>query len=51
LALSYDLASTFQSAGESQKAAEIFEGIASSSPGYRDVTSRLDSLGEQRQAN
>jgi tetratricopeptide (TPR) repeat protein len=51
LALSYDLASTFESAGESQRAAELFEEIASSSPGYRDVTSRLDSLGEQRQAN
>jgi tetratricopeptide (TPR) repeat protein len=51
LALRYDLASTFESAGESQRAVEMFEEIASAHSGYRDVTQRLSNLGEHRQAN
>jgi tetratricopeptide (TPR) repeat protein len=51
IALRYDLAATFESAGESQRAVEIFEEIASAHPGYRDVATHLSNLEEHRQAN
>jgi tetratricopeptide (TPR) repeat protein len=49
--LRYDLAAAYQSAGDVDQAAGIFEEIAASDPSYRDVADRLSSLGQQRQAN
>jgi len=49
--LRYDLAAAYQSAGDVDQAAGIFEEIAASNPSYRDVADRLSSLSQQRQAN
>jgi tetratricopeptide (TPR) repeat protein len=49
--LRYDLASAYQSAGDVDQAAGIFEEIAANNPSYRDVADRLSSLSQQRQAN
>jgi tetratricopeptide (TPR) repeat protein len=49
--LRYDLAAAYQSAGDVDQAAGIFEEIAASNPSYRDVADRLANLGQQRQAN
>jgi tetratricopeptide (TPR) repeat protein len=51
IALRYDLASAYQSAGDLEQAVTIFEEIASTDASYRDVADRLSYLGEQRQAN
>ncbi|MBW2427101.1 MAG: tetratricopeptide repeat protein, partial [Deltaproteobacteria bacterium] len=51
MALQYDLASALQSAGEPQRAAGLYEEIAAINPTYRDVSGRLNSLGEYRQVN
>jgi tetratricopeptide (TPR) repeat protein len=49
--LRYDLASAYQSAGDVEQAAGIFEEIAAGDPSYRDVADRLSNLSQQRQAN
>ena len=49
--LRYDLASAYQSAGDVEQAAGIFEEIAAGDPSYRDVADRLSNLGQERQAN
>jgi pilus assembly protein FimV len=49
--LRYDLAAAYQSAGDVDQAADIFEEIAATDPSYRDVSDRLSSLSQQRQAN
>ncbi len=49
--LRYDLASAYQSAGDVNQAADIFEEIAATNPSYRDVSDRLSNLSQQRQAN
>jgi len=49
--LRYDLAAAYQSAGDVDQAAGIFEEIAASDPSYRDVSDRLSNLSQQRQAN
>jgi len=47
----YDLARVLEAAGEYEEAAQAFEAIAAEDPGYRDVTARLQGLGQRRQAN
>ena len=49
--LRYDLAAAYQSAGDVDQAAGIFEEIAASDPSYRDVSDRLSNLSQQRQVN
>jgi pilus assembly protein FimV len=49
--LRYDLAAAYQSAGDVDQAADIFEEIAATNPSYRDVSDRLSNLSQQRQAN
>ncbi len=51
IGLRYDLATAYQSAGDVEQAVAIFEEIASSNAAYRDVSDRLSSLSQQRQAN
>jgi tetratricopeptide (TPR) repeat protein len=51
LGLRYDLASAYQSAGDVEQAAGIFEEIVASDSSYRDSADRLASLSQQRQAN
>ncbi|MGD8440707.1 MAG: tetratricopeptide repeat protein [Holophagae bacterium] len=51
-ALRYELALAFEKTGDLEQAAGLFEQIAASDPGYRDVAARLASLSEQqRQIN
>jgi pilus assembly protein FimV len=49
--LRYDLAAAYQSAGDVEQAAGIFEEIAAVNSSYRDVANRLANLSQQRQAN
>lgn len=51
LALRYDMASALEQAGECTQAHGMFEEIAENEPGYRDVSTRLDTLDGQRQVN
>ena len=51
LALRYDLASALEAAGDHDQASDLFSEIQAANPGYRDVTARLDGLGQQRQVN
>ncbi len=51
LALRYDLGTALESAGDHDRAMDMFELIAAADPGYRDVADRLSSLSEHRQAN
>lgn len=44
LALRYDLASSFESAGEVARAVDVYQEVVALNPGYRDVSSRLDAL-------
>ncbi len=46
LALRYDLASSFESAGELERAVDVYQEVVALNPGYRDVSSRLDQLAE-----
>jgi FimV-like protein len=51
VALRYDLAIAYESAGDIDQAVELLEEISSTDPAYRDVATRLSTLSEQRQAN
>jgi tetratricopeptide (TPR) repeat protein len=51
VALRYDLAVAYESAGDIDQAVELLEEISSTDPAYRDVATRLSALSEQRQAN
>jgi hypothetical protein len=51
MALRYDLASVYQSAGDLEQAVSLFEEIAAWEPSYREVADRLSNLSQQRQAN
>jgi pilus assembly protein FimV len=51
MALRYDLAGAYQSAGDLEQAVSLFEEIAAWEPSYREVADRLADLSQQRQAN
>jgi tetratricopeptide (TPR) repeat protein len=51
LGLRYDLAAAYEAAGDVEQAVSIFEELASIDSAYRDVSSRLSNLTQQRQAN
>lgn len=46
LALRYDLGASFESAGELERAVDVYQEVVALNPGYRDVSSRLDQLAE-----
>ena len=46
LALRYDLAASFESAGELERAVDVYQEVVALNPGYRDVSSRLDVLSQ-----
>lgn len=50
-ALRYDLASSLESAGEVDRAHQLFEEIYTADAAYRDVSERLAELSQHRQAN
>lgn len=51
LGLRYDLAIAYEAAGDSEQAVGILTEILAVNPAYRDVSDRLSTLSEQRQAN
>ncbi len=51
LGLRYDLASAYQGSGDIGQALEIFEEIAASNAGYRNINEKLANLSQHRQAN
>ncbi|HSO24129.1 MAG TPA: tetratricopeptide repeat protein, partial [Chondromyces sp.] len=51
LGLRYDLAIAYEAAGDSEQAFGILTEILAVNPAYRDVSDRLSTLSEQRQAN
>ncbi len=51
LALRYDLAASFESAGDLERAVDVYQEVVALNPGYRDVSSRLDILCEGGPAN
>jgi tetratricopeptide (TPR) repeat protein len=44
LALRYDLAASLESAGEVERAVDLYQEVVAQSPDYRDVSTRLESL-------
>jgi tetratricopeptide (TPR) repeat protein len=48
LALRYDLAASLESAGEVERAVDLYQEVVAQSPDYRDVSTRLDSLSNGR---
>jgi tetratricopeptide (TPR) repeat protein len=44
LALRYDLAASLESAGDVERAVDLYQEVVAQSPDYRDVSVRLESL-------
>ena len=51
LGLRYDLAAAYEGSGDVGQALEIFEEIAASNAGYRDIDEKMANLSQHRQAN